>query len=219
MGNYVYKYLDKHGSTLYVGRTNNLDKRMYTHSRESEWYKDVSRYAYAECKTKTDMYMYEIYYIHCLDPIYNKDFKDDEVGRVELDNLDFVDYEYELRACNYINTLSKSSISEEVRGIVLPEWNTSVILGMSNNARSLLLTLFVASNGGTSLIRMNQKEISEYSNFGIVGTRKTMSELKKMNVIKFNRRQNYWIFNPEWGFTGNKGLYKDAVNLYKSINN
>lgn len=80
-GFYVYRMLDKNGKIIYVGQTINLKNRMSAHFSnldEDDWRNEVENVEYIELKTKTDMIIYEIYYIAKYYPKYNIDYKNDE---------------------------------------------------------------------------------------------------------------------------------------------
>ena len=69
---YVYKFLDKEGNALYVGQSIDIDRRISEHSGKP-WDKEKDHIEFAECKSCTDMCIYEIYYINKLKATYNKE--------------------------------------------------------------------------------------------------------------------------------------------------
>jgi len=74
MSNYIYKMFDKNNEIIYIGKTINIDQRLRQHmtDKDKKWFKTVSKIYYAECLNKTDMDIYEIYYINKLVPLHNK---------------------------------------------------------------------------------------------------------------------------------------------------
>lgn len=69
--NYVYIFYNNN-DVLYVGKTHNLHRRIIQH-KDKWWFAMANRIKYAEFSNKTDMDIYEIYYINKLKPVYNKE--------------------------------------------------------------------------------------------------------------------------------------------------
>lgn len=74
---YVYRFLNDNGEVIYIGRTNDLQRRLETeHFSE---YGHLSKECYRECKTiefmeldsKSEMKVYELYLINRYSPKYN----------------------------------------------------------------------------------------------------------------------------------------------------
>ena len=63
---YVYRFLDKHGKSIYVGKTSmRLDRRFGEHVHlPDKCYAATRRVEYIECQTRTDMTIREVYYIN-----------------------------------------------------------------------------------------------------------------------------------------------------------
>lgn len=66
-GYYVYRFKDKNGNILYVGRTHNLKQRFRQHEHLTN---NIVTIEYIECNTETEMAIKEIYYINLY---YNND--------------------------------------------------------------------------------------------------------------------------------------------------
>lgn len=73
--NYVYKLLDKDGNVLYVGKTNNLKRRLTEHITNQEWASEIDSLYYATCRDDFEQRTYENYYIIKSNPKYNKQDK------------------------------------------------------------------------------------------------------------------------------------------------
>lgn len=73
--NYVYKLLDKKGNVLYVGKTNNLQRRLTEHITNQEWGNEIDSLYYAICRDDFEQRTYENYYIIKSNPKYNKQDK------------------------------------------------------------------------------------------------------------------------------------------------
>lgn len=74
---YVYRFIDRSGNVIYVGRTNDMLKRMKQHFSSNghlpkECYARTMRVEYIEVDTKNDMKIKELYYIGKLMPEYNR---------------------------------------------------------------------------------------------------------------------------------------------------
>ena len=61
--NYIYKLLDKNGDVLYVGKTNNLKRRLTEHIANQEWAGEIDSLYYAIFRDDIEQRTYEIYYI------------------------------------------------------------------------------------------------------------------------------------------------------------
>ena len=58
---FVYRFLDKTGNILYVGKTVNLTRRILSHEHLNDEVKSIE---YLECKSEADMGWKEVYYIN-----------------------------------------------------------------------------------------------------------------------------------------------------------
>lgn len=96
---YIYKFIGHNNQILYVGRSVNLPSRLDTHANTGLLNSDdVKEIQYAQCKTKSDSYIYEIYYIALHDPELNSKFKTYEKPSFELPELEFTTFnEFRLR--------------------------------------------------------------------------------------------------------------------------
>lgn len=86
-GFFVYKII-KNAKILYIGKSTNIKLRMRLHKRDSSWFKNTEIY-YAEVQNKTDMDIYEIYYITKLNPIHNVCYNNQEEPTLDLPELEF----------------------------------------------------------------------------------------------------------------------------------
>lgn len=83
---------------VYLGRTNQpIANRLRGHFFKTPNMKTldismVSKIKIAECKTKADMYLYEIYYINRLKPRINRDDKANDDITIELPELNYEEY-------------------------------------------------------------------------------------------------------------------------------
>jgi hypothetical protein len=96
MGYYVYKFHNQYNDLLYIGKTNNLTQRIQSHKNNKKWWNEVDKIEYTECKNKTDMDLYEIYYINKLNPRYNISTSNGVSASFILDDLKFIKYEEQI---------------------------------------------------------------------------------------------------------------------------
>ena len=99
MSNYIYKMFDKNNKIIYIGKTIDIDQRIRQHmmDKDKNWFKTVSKIYYAECLNKTDMDIYEIYYINKLVPLHNKQSVNGCEFSQELDELNFVESGFNIK--------------------------------------------------------------------------------------------------------------------------
>ena len=73
---YTYRFIDKYGNVIYIGKTVNMDLRMQSHFNKGhlpkECYNAVCRIEYQKHKTESDALIMETYYITKYSPKYNK---------------------------------------------------------------------------------------------------------------------------------------------------
>lgn len=71
---YIYRMFDADNNLLYIGKTKQLDYRMYAHFyKYRDWWKDQVKYIDG-CKfdNEANMHIYEMYLITKLKPTYNR---------------------------------------------------------------------------------------------------------------------------------------------------
>lgn len=72
---YVYRFKNIRNEVIYVGYTNNIDRRMHEHFTRGHLpqpcYDSVAAIEYKQYNTKSDAAVMEIYYINTYQPIYN----------------------------------------------------------------------------------------------------------------------------------------------------
>lgn len=76
--NVVYRMFDNNGNILYIGKSNELRNRIYSHSmeeKEDDWFdSQVTKIEYISFEEYGDCSIAEMYFITKLKPKYNKDF-------------------------------------------------------------------------------------------------------------------------------------------------
>ncbi len=93
---YVYRFLDRNNNIIYVGKTTNIDKRISSHlvnARQINYkyihYDNIYKIEYAIVPSEYHMNIYEIHYICKYKPIYNKQYKVNNVDLFDLPELDW----------------------------------------------------------------------------------------------------------------------------------
>lgn len=74
---YVYRFIDENKKVIYVGKTNNLDKRYVQHFNKNghlpkECYRSVWKIEYIKVDSELNALLLETYYINKFRPKYNK---------------------------------------------------------------------------------------------------------------------------------------------------
>lgn len=111
--NYIYILL-KEGKPLYIGKTKNLHRRLLQHSKDKWWFFAIDKILYFEFDNKTDMDIYEIYYINKYMPPFNSDVKNKESFSHELPNIEFK----ELSVIEFIKFGLNSNYNKSTRPII-----------------------------------------------------------------------------------------------------
>ena len=109
MAHYVYKFLNKRNNVLYVGKTDNIYSRIYQHFVKGhllpECYEQVESIEYCKLNNKTEMSIYEIYYINKYQPKFNVCFNYGDKTQLELKELEWISYNKKIKK----NKIAKKS--------------------------------------------------------------------------------------------------------------
>jgi len=111
---HVYKFIDAEDKVLYIGKSKHVKSRISNHINEKRWIKEGVKVYVGECKNKTDMDMYEIYYINKYNPIHNVASMNDEEFSIKLPELKFVLYKEITKNDIGIRRLPSSKQSNEI---------------------------------------------------------------------------------------------------------
>ena len=86
---YTYRFIDKYGNVIYIGKTVNMDLRMQSHFNKGhlpkECYNAVCRIEYQKHKTESDALIMETYYITKYSPKFNKLQQSRDLPTIEFD--------------------------------------------------------------------------------------------------------------------------------------
>lgn len=98
---YLYRFIDKNNNVIYIGRTNNIERRIIKEHFTSnthispECYLEVERVEYAEFNYESEEVAYEAILINQLRPKYNKQFKDNASFDIELPDIEWKEFNWE----------------------------------------------------------------------------------------------------------------------------
>jgi len=93
---YIYRFYNKEKQIIYIGKTNNLSKRLDNHFGnydrtldKQKWRLKVKFYDYAKLPNAALTEIYEVYLINKIKPIYNKKNKEKGIVPIVLPELNF----------------------------------------------------------------------------------------------------------------------------------
>ena len=110
MKNSVYRFLNKDGEVIYIGKATNLKNRISNHSHlEESCYKEVEKLEYIELQNTDEMSIYERYLINKHNPKYNIEFKNNASFSFELPEK-----EWKVYTGNIFKGV-KNKVSEELK--------------------------------------------------------------------------------------------------------
>lgn len=89
---YIYRMFDANGGLLYIGKTLQLDYRLYAHfyKYREEWKDDVVYMDAHRFEKESDMHIYEMYLITKYKPVFNRDASCVDTPSFDLPELTFV---------------------------------------------------------------------------------------------------------------------------------
>ncbi len=97
-GFYIYRFLDKGDNLLYIGRTNDINRRILKEHFTAlghlplECYRSIEKVQYVKFENESEQVAYEAILINKLRPKYNVQFKDDGNFNIESLELKWVDF-------------------------------------------------------------------------------------------------------------------------------
>jgi len=91
--------VNKNNEIIYIGKTINIDQRLRQHmmDKDKKWFKTVNKIYYAECLNKTDMDIYEIYYINKFNPCHNIQSVNNSKFSQVLNELNFIESSFNIK--------------------------------------------------------------------------------------------------------------------------
>ena len=157
---YLYRFLDENEKVLYIGRTNDITRRILKeHFTENthlsnECYLAVSAIEYAEFQNESEEVAYEAILINKERPIYNTQFKDSAEFDVNLPNIEWKPFQWEFEGqMEYMKALKRDIISAIDVPILEQNFKNHCCFGFSNIDKQVILssttiTLVSAPSGG-----------------------------------------------------------------------
>lgn len=116
MKNCVYKFMNRYGEVIYIGKAKDLKNRLRNHKHlPKECYEELAYILYASFDTKYEMDFAELYYIDHIVPKYNTMNKDSCMTFTidELDSKKFKFYEIKEKTKNIANSVLNEYIIKE----------------------------------------------------------------------------------------------------------
>lgn len=115
---YLYRFLDKRNNVLYIGRTNDITRRILkehftpnTHL-PPECYLETERVEYAEFPNESEEVAYEAILINQIRPKYNTQFKDDAIFSVSLPEIVWKPFAWEFEdQLNMLKVYKRNQVS------------------------------------------------------------------------------------------------------------
>lgn len=121
---YIYKFLDKKNDILYIGRTNDIYRRILKEHFTDlghlpyECYKSIEKVVYTEIKFESEEVAYEAILINLLKPKYNIQFKDEGNFNTFIPEFKWLDFKWEYEGqLQYLKFLKDSTIKAINYGI------------------------------------------------------------------------------------------------------
>lgn len=116
---YIYKFLDEQDNVIYIGRTNNIIRRIrnehFSNTKQGHLpqacYNQTANVHYAEVASQNEAKMYELYYIEQYHPIYNQADIGGGAFSFELEALIWQEFDFNQ------NTTNKKTKQEIVQHI------------------------------------------------------------------------------------------------------
>ncbi len=97
---YLYRFIDKEGKIIYIGRTNNIERRILkehftdnTHLPK-ECYLEAEKIEYVKVSNESEEVAYEAILINKIKPKYNVQFKDKGQFQVQLPKFEWKEFQW-----------------------------------------------------------------------------------------------------------------------------
>ncbi|MRG86729.1 GIY-YIG nuclease family protein [Salinibacillus xinjiangensis] len=153
----IYIYYGKNDVVLYVGKTTKMDQRDSQHNSDA-WINEVEYVMVSTVENKTDLTLYEIYYINKLKPKYNNTHANETPASFQLPELKF-----ELFSDDYKRKLQekrRKNLKEKIKFLndqeISPPSNRIPYVSTARNKRSVFSVF--STNPLYFEFRMDNKE-------------------------------------------------------------
>ena len=90
---YIYRMFDSDDNLLYIGKTSQLDYRLYAHfyKNPEPWKERVTRMDVCKSDNEADMHVYEMFLVTKLSPVFNRHAACKDVPSFDLPEVVFVE--------------------------------------------------------------------------------------------------------------------------------
>ena len=114
---YIYRFIDTDGNILYIGRTNDIERRISKeHFTElghlpEKCYKSIAKIEYIEIINESEEVAYEAILINKFRPKYNIQFKDDGSFNIELPEFHWETFEIDETYLKYLKSRKDKTVA------------------------------------------------------------------------------------------------------------
>lgn len=129
---YLYRFLDKDNNVIYIGKTNNINRRIlrehFTNNTHlhADCYSETEKVEFIKLQNESEQVVYEASLINLERPKYNKQFNDNGKINIEIPHFEWAEFEWEFPEQKEIMKMLKSD------KIQLEDSLKSVVLKLSN---------------------------------------------------------------------------------------
>lgn len=177
----VYMLYSDSQELLYIGITNNHDRRFAQHMSEKKWSDEIKNIKVSDYINRNMAHIYEIYYISKMRPKYNDDFNnlDGDNFDLKIEDLKFKDYCYDTKEYIGVNKrLDNISISD-----------------MKPSTCKVILC-FLANKDSDGYFRINgfypkAPDAAEIVGLNIKSYQRSIKELSSKGFIKITKKHKY----------------------------
>lgn len=166
---FIYRFLDDKGNVLYIGKTENLKKRISNHFTNGhlceDCYFSCDKIEYLISLSNVENDIQEIQLINKYKPKYNKQYNYDDIINLEYDcSEDWIEYNFDLEKAKFLYISNKKKIIneliEEVHKLKNMQLEIDKRLNYLNNSLKDELNVEI---DGINLVRDNDE--AEYGEF------------------------------------------------------
>lgn len=167
---YVYRFIEGK-EVVYIGKTNDIYLRMSQHSRNKEWITKNTMVEYITFKTKTEMDIYELYYISKWQPKHNTKSKREEIMELVLDEFTWIRFmpKEEIREIDTLRKENDKLKSECVRLQLMNDlltttrfqtcdMKTSEVRSRSHNSDNLFESIAIPYYDVIEIVKLSKSE-------------------------------------------------------------
>lgn len=187
--NFIYKFINSSDEIIYIGKTNNLTRRIQHHSHlPEEAYEELYEIHYTTMNTVSDQHIMEIALINYYKPIYNQqDKKDDDLTilKNEINKLKWEKYDEYEEVVNLTKNYNKITLChKKISNNFFKDKHTAMEL----SALGLLWYMIAKANSDNELLvagkPITNKQISKETKIGTGALTRYLSILSDLGYIE-----------------------------------